>query len=63
MQYGDGNALTDNEKDETEKVYVNQNVVISTKSLFGKSNEILIDHDNTLYRLKITRQGKLILNK
>ncbi len=63
MQYGDGNALADNGKDETEKVYVNQNVVISTKSLLGKSNEILIDHDNTLYRLKITRQGKLILNK
>ena len=25
--------------------------------------EIGIDHDGSLYRLKITRQGKLILNK
>lgn len=36
---------------------------ISTAELFGGAREIAIDHDGTLYRLRITRQGKLILNK
>lgn len=31
--------------------------------LFGGANEVGIEHDGALYRLKITRQGKLILNK
>lgn len=31
--------------------------------LFGQSNEIEITHAEAIYRLKITRQGKLILNK
>lgn len=36
---------------------------ISTRELFGKGHEVLIDHEGSLYRLRITRQGKLILNK
>ncbi|GGA39027.1 hemin uptake protein HemP [Pelagibacterium lentulum] len=36
---------------------------ISSAKLFGEAQEIEIDHDGTLYRLRITRQGKLILNK
>jgi hemin uptake protein HemP len=36
---------------------------ISSKELFGGEQEIVIDHRGSLYRLKITRQGKLILNK
>jgi len=31
--------------------------------LFAGTTEIEILHDNAVYRLKITRQGKLILNK
>ncbi len=31
--------------------------------LFDGANEVGIEHDGSLYRLKITRQGKLILNK
>ena len=31
--------------------------------LFRGENEILITHDGAVYRMKITRQGKLILNK
>ncbi|WP_035526836.1 hemin uptake protein HemP [Hoeflea sp. BAL378] len=37
--------------------------VFDSKQLFGASSEIGIMHQGSLYRLKITRQGKLILNK
>ncbi len=35
----------------------------STRELFGSAKEIGIEHENLLYRLRITKQGKLILNK
>ena len=34
-----------------------------TRDLFGPDAEIEIIHQRSVYRLKITRQGKLILNK
>ena len=37
--------------------------VLEGSDLFRGSNEIMIRHDGAIYRLKITRQGKLILNK
>lgn len=37
--------------------------IVSSHTLFGPEREIGIEHDGALYRLKITRQGKLILNK
>jgi hemin uptake protein HemP len=36
---------------------------LDSAALFAGRTEIVIDHDGALYRLKITRQGKLILNK
>ncbi|MBX3529696.1 MAG: hemin uptake protein HemP [Rhizobiaceae bacterium] len=36
---------------------------LSSESLFEGRTEICIDHGGSVYRLKITRQGKLILNK
>lgn len=36
---------------------------ISSSALFAGDQEIGIEHGGSLYRLKITRQGKLILNK
>jgi len=36
---------------------------VSSEALFNGLHEIGIDHGGSLYRLKITRQGKLILNK
>jgi hemin uptake protein HemP len=36
---------------------------LDSATLFAGRTEIIIDHDGALYRLKITRQGKLILNK
>ncbi|MEO3385653.1 hemin uptake protein HemP [Mesorhizobium sp. CAU 1741] len=37
--------------------------VVTSDSLFRGSHEIGIEHEGSMYRLKITRQGKLILNK
>lgn len=37
--------------------------VIESRDLFRGRTEILIAHDGSIYRMKITRQGKLILNK
>ncbi|WP_412535318.1 hemin uptake protein HemP [Mesorhizobium sp. BAC0120] len=36
---------------------------ISSDQLFAGEHEIGIEHRGSFYRLKITRQGKLILNK
>ena len=35
----------------------------STAELFSGAREIEIEHNGEIYRLRITRQGKLILNK
>ena len=35
----------------------------TTRELFGPATEIDISHHGLTYRLKITRQGKLVLNK
>lgn len=37
--------------------------VLNSEELFTGSREILIQHRNDYYRLKITKTGKLILNK
>lgn len=37
--------------------------VLTSEALFHGTREIGIQHAGSLYRLKITRQGKLILNK
>ena len=44
--------------------YVREPVrTVTSESLFLGTHEIGIAHAGALYRLKITRQGKLILNK
>lgn len=35
----------------------------NSKALFGSENEIVIEHDGSEYRLRITSNGKLILTK
>ena len=35
----------------------------TTEQLFGSETEIGIVHQGSTYRLRITRQGKLVLNK
>lgn len=37
--------------------------VVSSDDLFRGTTEIAIDHFGAIYRMRITRQGKLILNK
>ena len=37
--------------------------VLESETLFQGRNEIIIRHQGADYRMKITRQGKLILNK
>jgi hemin uptake protein HemP len=37
--------------------------VFTTEQLFSGTNEIAIVHQGLTYRLRITRQGKLVLNK
>ena len=37
--------------------------VLTTEQLFGKRQEIAIVHDGEAYRLRITRNNKLILTK
>ncbi|MBW9062853.1 hemin uptake protein HemP [Rhizobium herbae] len=37
--------------------------IVESRDLFRGESEILISHDGSIYRMKITRQGKLILNK
>jgi hemin uptake protein HemP len=37
--------------------------VVSTAELFGPDSEIVLLHNGTPYRLRITRQDKLILTK
>ncbi|MGE0230284.1 MAG: hemin uptake protein HemP [Flavobacteriaceae bacterium] len=38
-------------------------LIYRSSELFRGCNEIIIRHDDANYRLRITRQGKLILNK
>lgn len=38
-------------------------LVIDSRQLFGQSKEIRLRHRGEEYRLRITRQGKLILTK
>jgi len=40
-----------------------QSPVIDASHLFGAAKEILIELDGVRYRLRITRRGKLILQK
>jgi hemin uptake protein HemP len=37
--------------------------MLTVEELFAGTREVLIRHQSEIYRLKITRQGKLILNK
>jgi hemin uptake protein HemP len=37
--------------------------LVRSEDLFGPANEVEIAHADVIYRLRITRQGKLILNK
>lgn len=54
---------TQENKAETSNMQRNGVPIIDSKDLFGVASEVVIIHDGTEYRLKITKLGKLILNK
>nr|WP_286181571.1 hemin uptake protein HemP [Rhizobium sp. ICMP 5592] len=37
--------------------------MVESTDIFRGQTEIMIRHEGVIYRMKITRQGKLILNK
>ncbi|PZM14156.1 hemin uptake protein HemP [Rhizobium tubonense] len=37
--------------------------IVESADVFRGQSEVMIRHEGAIYRLKITRQGKLILNK
>ncbi len=37
--------------------------MIDSRTIFGQGKEVVIRHGDQTYRLRITRHGKLILNK
>lgn len=37
--------------------------LIHSEELFAGSHEVLIEHEGQMYRLRLTRSGKLILHK
>ncbi|WP_346433414.1 hemin uptake protein HemP [Oricola sp.] len=49
--------------DKAERTTIDGKTVYESSNLFRGSTEIGIEHEGAIYRLKITRQGKLILNK
>jgi hemin uptake protein HemP len=48
---------------DTEERQANEPADFDTRELFAGRTEIRIAHDTAVYRLRITRAGKLILNK
>lgn len=41
----------------------NQTKIVSSDEILGGGNEIQIEHKGMIYRLRVTRQDKLILTK
>lgn len=41
----------------------NQTKIVTSDELLGGGNEIQIEHKGMVYRLRVTRQDKLILTK
>jgi len=37
--------------------------LVDSKELFGGAKEIMIRHEGVIYRLRITRNDKLVMNK
>ena len=55
------NAVTGQAKGPEQQV--TQARIVESADIFRGQSEVVIRHEGAIYRLKITRQGKLILNK
>ena len=51
------------DKKPTPAEYENSPKIVSAQQLFEGQREICIEHDGEVYRLRITRRNKLILQK
>jgi hemin uptake protein HemP len=56
-------AMTDNEADDERDGQEEQENVVRAEELFAGKREVWIELDGVRYRLRITRRGKLILQK
>jgi hemin uptake protein HemP len=57
-------SVTDDAKEQTDRLKATQGAEISSTSLFCSGrNEVVIEHRGEQYRLRQTRNGKLILTK
>ena len=56
-------AVERDARDDEKRPEPKEPVDLDTRELFAGRSEIKIAHDNAVYRLRITRAGKLILNK
>ena len=59
----DRNETTEKNRHELAGASTAAERVIQSKELFGDRNDVLIRHKAETYRLRITRNGKLILYK
>jgi hemin uptake protein HemP len=48
---------------QVQPVAASQTRTIESTEIFRGQTEVMIRHEGVIYRMKITRQGKLILNK
>jgi hemin uptake protein HemP len=56
-------AATDRDEPDADDPPPADGPVLRTEELFGERREVWIDHHGERYRLRITRRGKLILQK
>ena len=61
-QTGDNNIIKKDDTSPYELIGLPDRTITS-RDLFGESSEIGIVHQGSVYRLRLTRTGKLILNK
>jgi hemin uptake protein HemP len=56
-------AVVEIERLEIKIQYLNGRRAIAARDLMGERNKIVIIHDGETYELRLTRFGKLVLNK
>ncbi len=53
----------DEQPPESPRPQTNQCAVVDSRDLFRGKRELQISHEGEVYRLRVTRNGRLILNK
>lgn len=63
MNNSDFNTTEKGDAAANSKTHAVQHVVIESTKLFSNRDEVMIRHNGEIYRLRITKNGKLIMNK